>query len=66
MRIGLIPPMNLDKVQVVGNAALRGAVMVLLSRERWRSAQNASRSVRFVELGGTAEFQNRFMDSMMF
>ena len=66
MRIGLIPPMDLDKVQVVGNAALRGAVMVLLSRERWRSAQSASRKVRFLELGGTPEFQNRFMESMMF
>jgi len=66
MRIGLIPPMNLEKVQVVGNAALRGAIMVLLSRERWAGAQGASRGTRFVELGATPEFQNRFMDSMMF
>jgi uncharacterized 2Fe-2S/4Fe-4S cluster protein (DUF4445 family) len=66
MRIGLIPPMNLDKVQVVGNAALRGAIMVLLSRERWQSAQSASRATRFVELGATPEFQNKFMESMMF
>jgi uncharacterized 2Fe-2S/4Fe-4S cluster protein (DUF4445 family) len=66
MRIGLIPPMDLDKVQVVGNAALRGAVMVLLSREKWRSAQSASRNARFVELGNTPEFQSRFMESMMF
>jgi uncharacterized 2Fe-2S/4Fe-4S cluster protein (DUF4445 family) len=66
MRIGLIPPMDLDKVRVVGNAALRGAVMVLLSRESWRLAQSAARNARFVELGGTAEFQEKFMDSMMF
>jgi len=66
MRIGLIPPMDLEKVQVVGNAALRGAIMVLLSRERWRAAQGASRAVRFIELGATPEFQNRFMESMMF
>ena len=66
MRIGLIPPMNLEKVQVVGNAALRGAIMVLLSRERWASAQSAARVTRFVELGATPEFQNRFMESMLF
>ncbi|HTO22641.1 MAG TPA: ASKHA domain-containing protein, partial [Spirochaetia bacterium] len=66
MRIGLIPPMNLDKVQVVGNAALRGAIMVLLSRERGASAQRASRLTRFVELGATPEFQTRFMESMLF
>jgi uncharacterized 2Fe-2S/4Fe-4S cluster protein (DUF4445 family) len=66
MRIGLIPPMDLDRVQVVGNAALRGAVMVLLSRDSWKKAQSAARATRFVELGGKPEFQARFMDSMMF
>jgi uncharacterized 2Fe-2S/4Fe-4S cluster protein (DUF4445 family) len=66
MRIGLIPPMDLGKVQVVGNAALRGAIMVLLSRESWQRSQSAARNTRFVELGGKPEFQARFMDSMMF
>jgi uncharacterized 2Fe-2S/4Fe-4S cluster protein (DUF4445 family) len=66
MRIGLIPEMDLGKVQVVGNAALRGAVMVLLSRECWRKAESAARHARFVELGGKPEFQERFMESMMF
>lgn len=66
MRIGLIPEMDLAKVQVVGNAALRGAIMVLLSRECWRKAESAARHARFVELGGKPEFQARFMESMMF
>jgi uncharacterized 2Fe-2S/4Fe-4S cluster protein (DUF4445 family) len=66
MRIGLIPPMDLERVHVVGNAALRGAIMVLLSRESWRDSQSAARNTRFVELGGKPEFQARFMDSMMF
>jgi uncharacterized 2Fe-2S/4Fe-4S cluster protein (DUF4445 family) len=66
MRIGLIPPMDLGRVEVVGNAALRGAVMVLLSREHGRRAQSAARNARFVELGGKPEFQNRFMDAMLF
>jgi uncharacterized 2Fe-2S/4Fe-4S cluster protein (DUF4445 family) len=66
MRIGLIPPMDLERVRVVGNAALRGAIMVLLSRDCWRKSQSAARNTRFVELGGKPEFQARFMDSMMF
>jgi uncharacterized 2Fe-2S/4Fe-4S cluster protein (DUF4445 family) len=66
MRIGLIPPMDLGRVQVVGNAALRGAIMVLLSRDSWRKSESAARTTRFVELGGKPEFQARFMDSMMF
>jgi uncharacterized 2Fe-2S/4Fe-4S cluster protein (DUF4445 family) len=66
MRIGLIPEMDLAKVEVVGNAALRGAVMVLLSRECRRKAESAAHNARFIELGGKPEFQARFMDSMMF
>ncbi|HVP20111.1 MAG TPA: ASKHA domain-containing protein [Spirochaetia bacterium] len=66
MRIGLIPPMDLAKVDVVGNAALRGAVMALLSREQSRKAANAARGARFIELGAKPEFQTRFMEAMLF
>ncbi len=66
MRIGLIPTMELSGVQVVGNAALRGALMALVSREKWRASQSASRVAKFIELGGKPEFQARFMDAIMF
>jgi uncharacterized 2Fe-2S/4Fe-4S cluster protein (DUF4445 family) len=66
MRIGLVPPMDLAKVHVVGNAALRGAVMALLSQECSRRSENAARGARFIELGGKPEFQARFMEAMLF
>jgi len=66
MRIGLIPELDLKKVEVVGNAALRGAVLVLLSREYWRKSESAARHARFIELGGKPEFQARFMEAMLF
>ena len=66
MRIGLIPPMDLAKVHVVGNAALRGAVRALLSREQARRSDDAARRTHFVELGGKPEFQARFMEAMLF
>jgi uncharacterized 2Fe-2S/4Fe-4S cluster protein (DUF4445 family) len=66
MRIGLIPSLEGGKVEVVGNAALRGAILVLLSREHWRKSQRAARAARFIELGGKPEFQDRFIDAMMF
>lgn len=66
MRIGLIPEMDLGKVEVVGNAALRGALMALLSREARRLAERAALQARFIELGGRPEFQTRFMESMLF
>ena len=58
--------MDLARVHVVGNAALRGALLVLASRASWRKSQDASRNARFIEFGGKPEFQARFMDSMMF
>ena len=66
IRIGLIPPVDAAKVEVVGNAALKGAILVLLSREHWRKSESAARVTRFVELGGKPEFQARFVESMMF
>lgn len=66
IRIGLIPPMDPAKVEVVGNAALKGAILVLLSREHWRKSESAARDAKFVELGGKPEFQARFVESMMF
>jgi uncharacterized 2Fe-2S/4Fe-4S cluster protein (DUF4445 family) len=66
MRIGLIPALDPARVEVVGNAALRGAMLALLSREHGRMADRAARTARFVELGGKPEFQMRFADAMMF
>jgi uncharacterized 2Fe-2S/4Fe-4S cluster protein (DUF4445 family) len=66
MRIGLIPAMDIGRVEVVGNAALRGAILVLLSREHRRRSESAARNTEFVELGGRPEFQARFMESMVF
>jgi uncharacterized 2Fe-2S/4Fe-4S cluster protein (DUF4445 family) len=66
MRIGLIPAMDAAKVKVVGNAALRGAVLALLSADCRQRAESAARTTRNLELGGKPEFQMRFADSMMF
>jgi uncharacterized 2Fe-2S/4Fe-4S cluster protein (DUF4445 family) len=66
MRIGLIPELDPARVEVVGNAALRGAILVLLSADHGRMAERAARTARFVELGGKPEFQSRFADAMMF
>jgi uncharacterized 2Fe-2S/4Fe-4S cluster protein (DUF4445 family) len=66
MRIGLIPALDPARVEVVGNAALRGAILVLLSRGYGRMAERAARQARFVELGGKPEFQARFAEAMMF
>ncbi len=66
MRIGLLPRMPVERVDAVGNAALRGAALVLLSRSSREAAAEAARACRFVELAGRPEFQDRFADAMLF
>ena len=66
IRIGLIPEVEIEKVDVVGNAALRGASLVLVSREYRQKAVSTYRGCRFLELAAKPEFQTRFASSMFF
>jgi uncharacterized 2Fe-2S/4Fe-4S cluster protein (DUF4445 family) len=66
MRIGLIPSIDPEKVDVVGNAALRGAALALVSRTYRRKAEETPRIATFLELAGKPEFQMLFADAMMF
>jgi uncharacterized 2Fe-2S/4Fe-4S cluster protein (DUF4445 family) len=66
IRIGLIPEVEAEKVDVVGNAALRGASLVLVSREYRQKAFAIYRQCRFLELAAKPEFQMRFASSMFF
>jgi len=66
IRIGLIPGIDRDRVDVVGNAALRGASMVLVSKTERDRAREIPGETHFVELSGKPEFQMMFADSMLF
>lgn len=66
IRIGLIPPVDKTKVDTVGNAALRGASIVLVSKTARERAAGVADRVEFLELAGNPEFQMRFAESMFF
>jgi uncharacterized 2Fe-2S/4Fe-4S cluster protein (DUF4445 family) len=66
IRLGLIPDIPAEKVDVVGNAALRGAALALVSREYRDRAMRVHRHCRFLELAGRPDFQVRFASSMFF
>ena len=66
IRIGLFPEIDLEKVDAVGNAALRGAALALVSRTHRRKAAQVPGICSFLELAGKPEFQMRFAESMMF
>ncbi|BEQ15447.1 ASKHA domain-containing protein [Desulfoferula mesophila] len=65
-RIGLFPPVALERIQGVGNAAGVGAVMALLSDRQRRRAEKLARDMGYVELSGHNLFQELFVDSMPF
>jgi uncharacterized 2Fe-2S/4Fe-4S cluster protein (DUF4445 family) len=66
IRLGLIPPLPVERVDVVGNAALRGAALALVSKEYRERAARVHRSCRFLELAARPDFQMRFASSLFF
>jgi uncharacterized 2Fe-2S/4Fe-4S cluster protein (DUF4445 family) len=66
IRLGLIPGVPVEKVDVVGNAALRGAALALVSREYRDRAVRVHRHCKFLELAARPDFQTRFTSSMFF
>ena len=65
-RIGLIPDVDHERVQYVGNASLAGARWALLSVEARRQAEDLARRTRHVELSVDKAFQEEFVDAMVF
>ncbi len=66
MRIGLLPKVDPDKIKSLGNAASKGAVMVLLSRPHWQKANELSKSIEHVELSSHLDFNQYFIENLNF
>lgn len=66
LRIGLLPPVEHERIRFVGNAALAGAKMALASVQDRRAAEEVSRRVEYLELGRLADFAAEFAEAMLF
>ncbi|MAG36393.1 MAG: hypothetical protein CL878_09135 [Dehalococcoidia bacterium] len=66
LAIGLLPPVPSDRVQAVGNAAGRGSRMALASVRHRRRAEQLATTIRYVELSARPDFQDAFMEAMLF
>ena len=66
LRMGLLPPMPVEKIRGVGNAAGSGAILALISRSERAYAAAVAREAEHLELFRAREFQNRFVETMMF
>ena len=66
IRIGLIPPLDIHKIQPVGNAARAGARHMLLSRKARNCGQVLAGEINYIELAGRKDFQNTYSQHMIF
>ncbi|MBI3091223.1 MAG: DUF4445 domain-containing protein [Candidatus Tectomicrobia bacterium] len=65
-RIGLIPPLPLERVRFIGNAAGFGAQLALLSRPHRKLAEDLVRSIRHVPLATNLSFMDIFTGAINF
>ena len=64
--IGLVPPIDPEKIHFIGNAAGVGARMALVDRRAWRRAEKIRESAEYLELGGHPDYQEVFAAAMGF
>jgi len=65
-RIGVIPHLPLNKIESVGNAAGRGAEIVLLSEKTKKICEKISKEINYIELSSRSDFQEEFIEAMFF
>ena len=65
-RIGMIPPVLLEKIQSIGNAAGEGAKLCALSAKEYAYSQSLAQNTEFLELASMAEFQDCYVDALEF
>ena len=66
VRIGMLPAQLAGKVQVIGNAALDGAAMLLMNTAAQPALLAMQEAAYHVSLDGNAEFASLYIDAMMF
>ena len=66
IRIGLLPPIHMEKVEVVGNSAGKGGELVLLNKEYMEIVEKISKMIRYIELSAEKDFQEYFIEFIYF
>jgi uncharacterized 2Fe-2S/4Fe-4S cluster protein (DUF4445 family) len=64
--IGLVPPVDVDKIIAVGNSAGEGAKIALLSYRERQVAFELPARIEYIELSGRADFNDAFVSVLRF
>jgi uncharacterized 2Fe-2S/4Fe-4S cluster protein (DUF4445 family) len=62
--IGLTPDVPIEKISFVGNTAISGAKMALISTEIRKTAEKLSEKIRYIELMAHPDFRKEFISSL--
>ena len=65
-RIGMIPPVLLDRIVPIGNAAGEGAKLCALSADEFAYSQKLAKDTEFLELASLPQFQDCYVDALEF
>ena len=65
-QIGLIPLALADKAVAIGNSSGAGAKAALLSTEAMEEAKRLAKAIRYIELSARQDFQQAFIEKMLF
>lgn len=66
LRIGLLPPVEIDRITPVGNAAGAGAKLALISTKERERASRLAAVIEHIELAGHPDYRNEFVERMLF
>ncbi|MFH0797375.1 MAG: ASKHA domain-containing protein [Candidatus Omnitrophota bacterium] len=66
LRLGLLPAVPMEKIRFVGNTALTGSKMMLLSEEMKKEAEYIPEVCQYVELFHEKEFMDLFVNKLPF
>ncbi len=64
--IGMIPPQLQEKIEPIGNAAGAGARLCALSKQQYQRSKTLAAGTEFLELAGLSQFQDRYVDALLF
>ena len=66
LTIGLLPNLPTHQIISVGNAAGNGAILALISKKERARAFSLAKKVEHIELSGRADFQDEFVNALLF
>ncbi|KLU67772.1 CDP-6-deoxy-L-threo-D-glycero-4-hexulose-3-dehydrase reductase [Desulfosporosinus acididurans] len=64
IQIGLLPDLEPERFEFIGNSSVKGARLALLSQAAWREAEELGRKMTYVELSVGATFMDEYVSAL--